>query len=127
MLLAYVFRIGNEARPELCLVASKPDAYSVPVDVFQLPVTESAVVRMSHSEAILMRIDPSDNGRIITPVKPSKLFLTPSQPDRLGEQVVNAKIFKHPEGDYSVYYQREADAQKNNWKQWTPNAEAQGQ
>jgi hypothetical protein len=125
VLLAYIFRVGNEAYPELCILSSKPDQYSVPVNVFSLPVTESSVVRIGPHEALLMKLDPKDNGRIISPVTPARMYLTPSQPDRPGAQVNRVKVVLFPDESLEVFYQQDKDIASNEWKVWDPNKSEQ--
>lgn len=117
MIVAFFFRQGSEARPELCVFASKPDGLSVPVNIDSIPVTESAVVRLGPQEGVLAELDPSDNGKILTPVTPSKMYLTPSQPDRPGVIASRVKVVKFGDGDYDLFFMRDKDTQ---WRPWNP-------
>jgi hypothetical protein len=120
MLLAYVHCLGPEAPfPELCLIPERPDQFSYPVRVDALIQTDAAVVRLSCVEAVKVEIDPRDNGKIIEPVIPSKLYLTPSQPDRPGIVVRKVKVIKIDQMHHRTYFLGEAkDA---DWKEWMPN------
>ncbi len=81
--------------------------------------TESAVCRLSPSEGIKVFADSEPNSLIIEPMTPSKLFLTPSQPDRPGFDVrqVRVKFYKDDQIDIS-FRQTEKDT---TFKPWRPN------
>jgi hypothetical protein len=121
MLLAYAYPFGPASdRPELCLLPAKPDQFSVPVRVFTLIETKCAVLRLSPTEGITVQMDRSDGGCIITPVVPSKLYLTPSQPDRPGIIVKSVKVIPREDGSATTYYLDEGRS-AGSWKEWAPN------
>jgi hypothetical protein len=120
MILAYAYPFGPGAdQPELCLIPSKPDQFSVPVRVFTLIETRCAVIRLSPTEGITVQMDQSDGGYVVTPVVPSKLYLTPSQPDRPGINVKSVKIVPNEDGSATTYFLDEG--RNSGWKAWTPN------
>lgn len=121
MLLAYMHRLGNEARPELCLLADKPDQYSVPVSVESLVETNFACIRLGPHEAVLVKHDSSDNSLVLNPVIPAKFYLTPSLPDRPGVEVRVLKVLKREETGYEVYFQQEKDKASGEWHPWHPD------
>ena len=118
MLLAY-FHL-SEREPSLCLLAEKTDAFSRPVPVDSLPITDAAVCRLGPYEAVLTKQD-EDGWVVITPMNPSKLLLTPQQLDAPGFEVVRLRLRVTPEGDYQTEFQQEKDIERKEWNQWNPN------
>lgn len=120
MLLAYTHPFGpQEPSPELCLIPAKPDTFSYPIPVEFLVETHAAVYRLGPLEGVRVKRDPSDNGIILEPVPPSRLYLTPSQPDRPGFTVAVAKVVVHGDKDYETFYKQ--DLKDTQWKKWFPN------
>jgi hypothetical protein len=100
--------------PELCLVADKPDEFSVPVSIDSLIVTEAACIRLGPHEGVNVSKDPDDGGLVIDPINHAKLFITPSQPDLPGFRVLGIKMVKKPEGGYQTYFKQD----KPEWREW---------
>lgn len=120
MLLAYVHPFGpREPQPELCLIPSKPDTFSYPIPVESFVETHAGVYRLGPNEGVRIKTDPNDRGIIIEPVPPSKLYLTPSQPDRPGFVVARAKVVVLGDHDYETFYI--SDLRTPEWKKWFPN------
>ena len=120
MLLAYMHCPGAQSNfPELCLLADKPDQFSVPARVDTLRVTDAAVYRAGPEEALTVEKDPEDGGLILAPFYPAKLFLTPDLPQYPGFHVKKAKIFVSRDGQYRVFYIQDKDSQ-NTWREWCP-------
>jgi hypothetical protein len=120
MLLAYIHPFGPQAsRPELCLIPSKPDMFSFPIRVESLCLTDAAVYRLGPTEGLRVKKDPGDQGVILEPVPPSRLYLTPSQPDRPGFIVAAAKIVVLGDYQYETFYTQEG--RPGEWKKWFPN------
>lgn len=123
MLLAF-FHL-TEREPSLCLLAEKTDAFSRPVPVEALPITDSAVCRLGPYEAVLTKQD-SDGWVIISPMEPSKLLLTPQQLDTPGFQVARVRLRVTAEGGYRTEFQQEKDIERGDWHVWNPNARTRG-
>ena len=120
MLFAYVYCFGPQMEaPELCIVPSKPDTFSCAVRVSSLIETKSAIIRLSLSEGIKVRGDEKDGGLIVEPIVPSKLYITPSQPDRPGVHVKAIKADKNADGTWNTYFKEEG--REMDWKPWRPN------
>lgn len=115
-----MYRTGQESFPELCVLAEKTDQYSVPVCVDCLPETNCSVIRLGPSEALLVSFE-DPKVKILAPVKPSQMYLTPSQADRPGVVVAKARVTKRDEHDYSVEFQQDKDVQTGEWRIWNPN------
>ncbi len=120
MLLSYMHRTGQEQVPELCLLADKCDEYSVPVSVDCLPVTSCSVVRLGPHEAVTVA-EGEAGEQVLTPVKPSKMYLTPSQLDSPGVTVAKVKIVKEAQDQYKVFFQQDKDVATGEWRPWNPN------
>jgi len=119
MLLAYTHPFGPQSpRPALCLIASKPDGFSHPIPVEMLGDTEAAVYRMSPTEGLRVRRSGRDNSIVLEPVPPSKLYLTPSQPDRPGFIVATIKIVVRGDYLYETFFKR--DLKLAEWSKWLP-------
>ena len=120
MLLAYIHPFGPQAaQPELCLIPSKPDMFSFPIRVETFVETHAAVYRLGPIEGVRVKTDKSDRGIILEPVPPSKMYLTPSQPDRPGFSIAAAKIVVLGDHKYETFYM--TDLREPAWKKWFPN------
>jgi len=120
MLLAYVHCFGVQSPAELCLVADRPDQFSVPVRVDLLEPTECAVLRLGPVESVTVRADATDNGLVIEPFFPAKLFLTPDLPQYPGVFVKRLKVIFLGERRHRVFFQQEKDAGSGDWREWSP-------
>lgn len=122
MLLAYVIRFMGAQKPELCILPEKPDQFSFVVPVDFLFETEAAVFRIGPSEALRVWIDQHDGGKIIEPVQPSKIYLTPSQADRPGIAVKAVKVVKVDiDHFHSFFRQDRGPGKEEEWKRFVPN------
>ena len=120
MLLAYLHPFGPQAnQPELCLIPTKPDMFSFPIRVETFCETHAAVYRLGPNEGVRIKTDENDSGIIIEPVPPSRLYLTPSQPDRPGFVVACCKVVVTGDRQYETFYMQEG--QLGSWKKWYPN------
>ncbi|MCI5066753.1 hypothetical protein MRY87_13615 [bacterium] len=119
MLLAYLHL--SEREPSLCLLAEKTDSFSRPVPVDTLPITDAAVCRLGPYESVLTRQD-SDGWVVVTPMEPSKLFLTPQQIDSPGFEVVRLRLRITEEGAYQTEFQQQKDIEREQWHGWNPNS-----
>lgn len=120
MILAYTHPFGPQApHPELCLIPTKPDMFSFPIRVETFVETSAAVYRLGPQEGVRVKRDTSDGGIIFEPVPPSKMYLTPSQPDRPGFIVASVKVLVLGDRQYETFYT--GDARETKWKKWFPN------
>ncbi|MCB0353619.1 MAG: hypothetical protein KDD64_08850 [Bdellovibrionales bacterium] len=118
MILAYVHRSPTERVAELCLLASKPDRFSVPIPVFATPGTKGGVLLVGPHEAVTVVED--GEWRVFTPVEPSHLFLTPPQPDRPGLIVKKIRVRIEEDESHLTEFQQEKDLQTGQWRKWDP-------
>ena len=119
MHLAFCHPFGPTAdQPELCLVPERPDQFSFPIRVDSLIETNAAIYRLSPYEGVRVKFN-SEGGMIIEPVPPSKMYLTPSQPDRPGFIVKRVKVVKSGLRQYETYFMGEA--KEAEWKLWMPH------
>ena len=102
--------------PQLCVVADKPATYSVPVKVETLMETESAIHLVSNVEGLLVERGESQRSVVISPVLPSKLYLTLNLPERPGFAVEKLEIVAIGEGRHRVRFDR-----GRGWEPWQPN------
>lgn len=115
MILGYIG--GIEENPLLALVADKPSPWSRPLPVDQLETTDCSVVLLSNQEGITVRPDEQQQQtKLIEPVRPSKLYLTPNLPEKPGFSVDKLKITPLSERKYKVFFDR-----GKGWEPWTPN------
>ena len=120
MLLAFTHPFGPQSpQPELCLIPAKPDMFSFPIRVESFVETHAAVYRLGPQEGVRVKQDPKDKGIILEPVPPSKMYLTPSQPDRPGFIVAATKIVVLGDHHYETFYM--VDLRDPVWKKWFPN------
>ena len=116
MLLAYITTSQGHF-PELCLVADKASTFSMPVRIATMLPTENAIHLLSVEEGVTMAIDPTDNSRIITPIVPANLYLTPNRPEKPGYKVDRVKIIEGENGNFIVFL----DRGDRGWESWQPN------
>ena len=84
--------------------------------------TEAAVFRIGPTEAIRVWFDSDDGGKIIEPVQPAKLFLTPSLPDRPGVSVKAVKILRSDNDGHRAFFRQDrGPGAEEEWKQFVPN------
>lgn len=120
MLLAYAYCFGpTSGAPELCLIPSKPDQFSCIVRVHSLIPTTAAVLRFSPTEGMRVFADKDPSVLVIEPIIPTKLFLTPSQPDRPGLEIRQARIKYIDDTRIEVEYKQ--TEKEPDWKPWLPN------
>ena len=121
MLLAFVHCRGIDAPyPDLCMLADKPDQFSVPVPVEALRETDCALFRMGPYEMLRVQRVPEESAIVLDAVTPGKLHLIPPQQDRPGSEVRRLKIVRLGERQYRVLYLQEG-RDPNAWKEWNPN------
>jgi len=102
--------------PELCIFPDKPSPFSRPIRVTSLMITDCSLHFSSVEEGFIVNTDPSDNGVIISAVRPNVFYLTPNLPHRPGFRVDRMKVLALPEGRYTVFYDR-----GKGWENWNPN------
>lgn len=119
MLLAYMsLQTSPLAPPVLCMVAEKPDQFSLPLPVESMIETKGAICRLGPQEAIKVRVDEAENALLIDPVIPGKIFVTTSLPDRPGFNIGRLKI-RRDNGVLIVFYMPDKGPQ--DWREWRPN------
>lgn len=120
MFLSYVV-CGDVAvaRPVLCIVPDKPDQFSNLIPMSALCESDSAYMRVSGLEALLVRVDQEDQCFVLEPVAPSKLYITPDLHDKPGVSVRALKVVPLAENRYQVFFIQEIDS-SGNWKEWSP-------
>ena len=119
MIIAYMtLPTSPLAPPVLCMLAEKPDQFSLPLPVEAMIETKAAVCRLGPQEGIKIRHDDTDNSLLIDPVIPGKIFVTPSLPDRPGFNVGRLKI-RRDNGNLTVFFMPEKGPQE--WREWRPN------
>jgi hypothetical protein len=120
MLLSYYHCFGaDKDYPELCILADKPDAFSIAVPLERIGVTSAAVYRVGPGEAFIADLDPSDGAIIIKPVASGKLLLTPDVADGPGMRVKKIKVRKLAPGKYQTFYLQDRN-EEGDWQEWDP-------
>lgn len=120
MLLAYAYCFGTASEaPEMCIIPSKPDQFSCIVRVRSLIPTTNAICRLSPTEGMKVFPESEKDTLVIEPIFPSKLYITPSQPDRPGLAVLQVRLKFHDNNQIEVWFKQvEKDLE---WKPWHPN------
>lgn len=117
MIFGFVSGVATQGEAgELCIVADKASGYSIPVKVKTLRPTDAAVHLISNEEAVTVAIDANDQGMIISPVRPSMLYLTPNMPEKPGFKVDKVKVIPQANNTYRCFFDR-----GRGWENWTPN------
>ena len=126
MILAYIHRRLDDEKAHLCLLADKPDTYSIPITVGSLNDTHGGVMRVGPFESIHVSTLDEESAKLIRPIVPTKVFLTPSLPDLPGTEVRYLKFVPRPDGDFDTFYQQDKDIRSGEWKQWDPSRAVAG-
>ncbi len=120
MLVCYMpIQKGDEIELKLCLVADKPDVFSLPVEIDKLDLTGAAVLRVGPDEACVVLQDPADNQMIISAMIPARIYLTPNLSQFPGINTQHLKVVKYDDGSYRTYFSRD----KIKWEEWVANQE----
>lgn len=120
MHLAYsLITIGNQPRMELCLIPDKPDIFNSPVPVDLLDDSSAAFYSIGVGEGVNISIDPKDNSKIITPLKPGILYITVNTPVNPGVKAHQIKLVYTGDRKYETYYRRDG---KEDWRKFISNA-----
>jgi hypothetical protein len=124
MLLAYVVvpDSGSDI-PQLCIVPEYSDLLARPIRIDVATAQSAAVYWVGPKEAFVVENQKDPNVKVIRPVPPAAIFLTPNSPNQPG--VITAKIMvtKRPDGTYSTQYSRDSG---DNWKPWVANSQGSG-
>ena len=107
---------AGQLRVELCVMADKPDVSNKPIPVSMLPTSDFAVFFVSNTEGCMIKEDPSDRSLLITPLSPTKIYLTPDVPERPGYSADQVKIYPLGDGEYRIEFER-----GSGFKPWTPS------
>ncbi|OVE80166.1 hypothetical protein BVY02_01090 [bacterium J17] len=112
----YTEATGEQVPPELCIIPDRLSLFSRPVKVSTMVSTDSAVHFVSLEESILYSEENGGRTKIIKPVRPAMLYLTPNLPADPGFSVDAVKIIEKDAQQFEIYYQRGG----RNWENWEP-------
>lgn len=119
MLLAYVaFQEGTQDYAKLCLIPGDQHRFAAPVNVDLLFQTDSAVFWVGPKEAVIVSVEGEEESKIIRPVRPASLFLTPDTPNTPGTRAAAVKVDYPEQGLHRIYFKKELD---QDWMEWNPN------
>ncbi len=108
MLLAYTaLGTNSENDLQLCFIPKNYETGGIPIRVDFIHETDSAVYYVGPQEGLVVEDRPSERAKIVTPIMPTKLFLTPDSPDRPGFLVRQLKIFFDSDHHYRIFYIRD--------------------
>jgi hypothetical protein len=119
MLIAYAYCYGTAQGPELCIIPAKPDQFSCMVRINTLIPTIAAACRLSPTEGIKVFPDVDKNAFVVESMIPSKMYLTPSQPDRPGLEVRQVRVVNKGNNLCDLFYKQ--NEKETEWKLWRPN------
>lgn len=111
---------NGEQKMELCLLSAKPERINPPVRVDLLEPNEAAFYWIGYGEGVNVVYVPEERARIIRPILPAQIFITPSQPDQPGVKVNSLKVIKHGEREFEVHFSRD---KSERWERWICNHE----
>lgn len=118
MLLSFVaFAEGTQDYAKLCLIPKEESAYARPVNIDLLFQTNCAVFHIGPKEAVTVELIEDGNTKVIRPVPPSVVYLTPDNPDLPGIRAMMIKVHYPEDGLYSVSYRKDLE---QGWKDWNP-------
>ena len=118
MILAYVaFREGASEFARLAVVPEDQSRYATPVSVDLLFQSDSAVFWIGPKEAITVQLENDGASKVIRPVPPAKLFLTPDDPNRPGVRGTMARVDYPDDGPYRIWFKKDLTS---DWTSWEP-------
>jgi hypothetical protein len=116
MLIAYCATLGKEAEyVELCLIPNEPNEYAKPFRVDLLSASDCAVTYIGPREGVLVRFE--EGAKVIEPIIPALLFLTPTNPEKPGVQAAMIRVRKDADNKYEIDYKRD---KAGKWLEWSP-------
>jgi len=119
MILAYAsFKSAGSIFSELCIIPTKLEPGGVPVVVDLMPESNCAVYYLGEGEAVTLNVE--GNAKIIAPVHPAILYLTPDSPTQPGVIAERVKVVPLGSKKYECSYQRKASKE---WVPWNPTKE----
>ncbi|MCB0346839.1 MAG: hypothetical protein KDD66_17105 [Bdellovibrionales bacterium] len=119
MLLAYVaFQEGTQDFAKLCIIPNEQHRNAIPVNVDLLFQTDSSVFWIGPKEAVTVSFEGDDEAKVIRPVRPAVMFLTPDTPNSPGTRAMLVKVEYPEQGLHKVYFKRELES---DWMEWNPN------
>ncbi len=116
MLLAYTTNLGLEAT--LCLIPHDESDFVSPVPIDALVPSSAAVFYVGPKEAVI--VYDEDGTKIVKPVMPAILYLTPDTTSRPGVQVARVKISQTANNGYEIFFSKEKES---DWLPWCPVSE----
>ena len=120
MLLAYVaFSENGNDYSKLCLIPAEDQGHCIPVRLDTIEQTDAAVFHIGVREAVNCVIDEREGSKVLWPIPPATIFLTPDNPQRPGIRAFKIKVTYLQNGAYEVSYTKElSDTDK--WTVWKP-------
>ncbi|MCC6219912.1 MAG: hypothetical protein IT291_01585 [Deltaproteobacteria bacterium] len=118
MLLAY-FSSGNSEgdSSSLCLISEKLENKYPPVGIDALSCSEAGVFYIGHQESVVVEIDKDERAKIIRPVPPAAIVLTPNSPEQPGFRVFRIKVIYGEDNKLKTFYCRDHSSK---WEPWVP-------
>lgn len=102
---------------DLCLVPYRLDGSAIPVRIGLLQQSRAAVYWIGPEEGVVVEEIPAENAKVIRPVPPASLFLTPPASSLPGFKVARVKIIQGENGEYQTHFARD---QLSEWQPWDP-------
>ena len=118
MLLAYraCEREGYQ-HPSLCLIPKEVGNARSIVEINTLCTTSSAVFYVGPKESVLVESQENGKRKIIKPVPPAVIFLTPDNPNLPGIQAAMLIIDTVSEHEHKIFFRKDLQA---DWNPWDP-------
>jgi hypothetical protein len=124
VLLSYVLLPDSpNGMPELCVVPDLPDNTARPVRVDVLIPNTAAVYYMGSKEALNVEPQQDPSVRILRPIPPAVMLLTPNSGTQPGIPAARVKIIYKSPGEYETFYSRD---NSDNWRAWVANSTGSG-
>lgn len=119
MLLAFVaFEKDGGHYVDLCVVPARGDGTLLPLRVGLLFASRAAVFWVGPEESLVIEESPKENAKILRPVPPAQLLLTPTASGQPGFKVAKAKVIDTGNGVYETLFTR--DLINDDWQMWDP-------
>ena len=107
---------GSRQSSELCIAADKQSYFSQAIRISSLVTSDAGVHFVGTDEAIIVTTESGDKTKIISAVKPSRIYLTPNLNTRPGFAVDKIKVILGDNVAPHCYFDR-----GKGWEEWRPN------
>ena len=111
----FISGAAGAQKVELAIASDRPSNTMAPIPMAALRPSQAGLYFMGLEESFRVSWE-ADNSIVISPVKPSKLYLTPNRPEKPGFAVSKIRVSIDQNGTESAFFDRD-----KGWEEFLPN------